>query len=239
MIEAFLTEQLKRSGLTQTEYAEVLIRLLDYGVICRDESQVEATLYDRYLQCADLVEDYLRVLGMRVQHDRTFAFVRLYPPGARVPGMIDDETTPFNSGFRQRPNQQEVAAILVLRVEYEKALREGQVDERGRVLLSLEALAIAMNNVLKRQLPETKQERKALFTRLRQLRLIQYNFEDEFESTESWISIQPTITSFVSDEVLQSLDSVRALTNKSDVPAAAPLTHDDNSLFAAPKEEAN
>ena len=64
MIDAFIQEQLKPTGLRQDEYAEVLVRLLDYGVICRDESQVEATLYDRYLLCADLVEDYLAVLGM-------------------------------------------------------------------------------------------------------------------------------------------------------------------------------
>lgn len=237
MIEDYLAEQLKKSGLKQDEYAEVLLRLLDYGVISRDESQVEATLYDRYLQCAELVEDYLRVLGMRLQHDRQFAFVRLYPPGASVPGLLDDESTPFNGGLRQRPSQAEVAVILVLRVEYEKALREGQVDERGRVLISLEALAIALNNLLKRNLPEGKLERKQLFTRLRQLRLVHYNLEDDLESSESWLSIQPSITSFVSAEVLQSLESVQALTSgeelePEDLDANTHNTPDPDSLFA-------
>ena len=204
-IEEFLTEQLKPSGLKQEEYSEVLIRLLDYGVIGRNESQVEATLYDRYVQCEQLVEDYLRVLGMRVAHDRQFAFVRVYPPGSQVPGLMDDENTPFNGGFRQRPTQQEVAVILVLRVEYEKALREGQVDDKGQVFISIEALAIALNNLVKRNLPEGKQERKTLFARLRQLRLIQFNLEDELDSDESWLCIQPTIMSFVSQAVLDTL----------------------------------
>jgi hypothetical protein len=48
-------------------------------------------------------------------------------------------------------------------------------------------------------------ERRQLFRRLRQLRLVQYNSEDDMDSEESWLSIQPAITSFVTDEVLRSL----------------------------------
>ncbi|HEY7886013.1 MAG TPA: DUF4194 domain-containing protein, partial [Cellvibrionaceae bacterium] len=187
MLDNYLTEQLQPLNLSGEEFSEILIRLLDYGVLCRDENQTEAALYDRYLQCARLVEDYLAVIGMRIQHDRQFAFVRVYPPGAIIPGMADDDSSPFNSGFRVRPSQQEVMVILVLRTEYQKSLREGQVDEKGRAMLSLEGLAIAMNNLLKRSLPEGLVERKNLFRRLRQLRLIQFNVDDELDSDESWI----------------------------------------------------
>jgi len=205
LIENFLKEQLHSSNISLKEYSEILIRLLDYGVISRNESQIEATLYDRFLLCTSLVEDYLAILGVRLQHDQHFNFIRVYPPGADVPGMVDEETSPFNSGFRSRPSQQEIAVILVLRAEYEKALREGLVDENGCVLLSLEGLAIAINNLLKRSLPENQGERKNLLRRLRQLRLIQYINEDDLDNEESWVSIQPAITSFVSDEVLNSL----------------------------------
>lgn len=205
MIDAFLEEQLTTSGLSRTEFSEVLVRLLDYGVISRDESQIEASLYDRYQLCADLVEDYLAVIGVRIQHDRQFAFVRIFPPGAEVPGMTDLDSAPFNNGFRSKPSQQEVALILVLRTEYEKSLREGQVDEKGRAMLSMEGLAIAMHNLLKRALPEGQMERKTLFRRLRQLRLVDFNGDDEMDSEESWLCIQPSITSFVTDEVLDTL----------------------------------
>lgn len=205
MLDDYLTEALAPMHVSRQEFSELMIRLLDYGVLCRDESQTEAQLYDRYLQCATLVEEYLSVIGVRLFHDRQFAFVRVFPPGAEVPGAPDDDASPFNSGFRVRPSQQEVAVILVLRAEYQKSLREGQVDEKGRAMLSLEGLAIAMNNLLKRSLPEGLVERKHLFRRLKQLRLIQYHLEDELDSDESWISIQPSITSFVSDEVLQTL----------------------------------
>jgi Domain of unknown function (DUF4194) len=205
MLNTVFEQALKALNITQDEFSELLIRLLDYGVITREESQVESVLYDRYLQCAELVEDYLSVIKVRIQHDRKFCFVRVFPPGAVVPGMPDDEHSPFNSGFRIKPTQQEVAVILTLRVEYEKSLREGQVDDKGCVMLPLEGLAIALKNLLKRSLPENLGERKNTFKRLRQLRLIQFNSEVDLDSPESWISIQPSITSFVSDEVLAQL----------------------------------
>lgn len=206
-----IEEGLSELGINADEFSELLIRLFDYGVLCRDESQIEALLYDRYLQCSDLVEDYLRVIKIRIQHDSRFFFVRIFPPGAVVPGMADDDHSAFNNGFRQRPSQQEVALILVLRVEYEKALRDGQVDDKGCVLLALEGLAIAYKNLLKRPLPDTASERKTLFKRLRQLRLIRYDTEHELDFGEGWISIHPSITRFVNDEVLLNLSSSEGL----------------------------
>jgi len=174
-------------------------------MINRDESQIEATLYDRYIQCAEWVEAYLSVMHVTIQHDRKFCFVRVYPPGAVVPGMLSPDDVPFNQGLRTKPSQQEVAVILVLRVEYEKALREGQIDEKGCVMLPLESLAIALKNLLKRALPDSQNERKAIFRHLRQLRLISFNHESDLDLEDSWLKIQPAITSFVSDEVLSQL----------------------------------
>jgi hypothetical protein len=204
-IDDLLQEQLKPSGISSAEFSELLIRLLDYGVIARDDSQVEATLYDRFLRCAEVVEDYLAVIGARLQHDRRFNFVRVFPPGAEVPGLADEVDRPFTNGFRARLSQQDVAVILVLRTEYEKSLREGQVDEKGRAMISLEGLAIAMHNLLKRSLPEAQGERRQVFRRLRQLRLVQFSAEEDLDNPESWLSIQPSITSFVTDEVLSTL----------------------------------
>ncbi len=44
----FIEQKLEKQGLETRELSELLIRLLDYGVICRDESQIEQQLYDRY-----------------------------------------------------------------------------------------------------------------------------------------------------------------------------------------------
>ena len=223
-----IAEGLSEQGISAEEFSELLIRLLDYGVLCRDESQIESQLYDRYLQCSELVEDYLSVIKMRIQHDSRFCFVRIFPPGAVVPGLADDDHSAFNSGFRQRPSQQEVALILVLRVEYEKALRDGQVDDKGCVMLALEGLAIAYKNLLKRPLPDTAVERKNIFKRLRQLRLIRYNTEQELDFAEGWISIHPSITRFVNDEVLVNLSSPEELEQNSHDEITSPVQQDNS-----------
>ena len=85
-----LDRHLDQAGITRNEYSELLIRLLDYGVLCRDESQTEQLLYDRFVRIAEPVEEYLALIGVRVQHDSRFNFVRLFPPGAQVPGLADE-----------------------------------------------------------------------------------------------------------------------------------------------------
>lgn len=205
MLKEWIEQQLKGKAVSVEDFTEVLLRLLDYGVICRDESQVEQRLYDRFVQAEALVEEYLELLAMRLDHNRRFCFVRLFPPGASVPGLQDEDQQPFSGGLRARLNQAEVALVLVLRIEYAKQLREGKVDENGCVLVSQEALTIAFSNLLKRTLPENLTERRALFRRLRQLRLIHYQQEDDLDSPEAWLRIRPAITSFVTDEALNAV----------------------------------
>ncbi|GAB3270103.1 DUF4194 domain-containing protein [Parahaliea aestuarii] len=199
-----LDDALEARGLGAEQFSELMIRLLDHGVLCRDESKREAELYDRYLQVPDLVEDYLAVLRVRLLHEPRFHSLRLFPPGAEVPGLADTGDS-FNSGLRERLNQQEVALILVLRAEYDKALREGQIDELGQAVLPLEAVSLASKNLLGRALPEAATERRALFRRLRQLRLIRSAGDEALEDGESWLTIRPDITSLVTDAVLAEL----------------------------------
>ena len=200
-----IDKQLEKNGISTNELSELLIRLMDYGVLCRDESQREQLLYDRYLRLENLVTDYLSMLRIRIQHDTRFQFIRLYPPGSEIPGMVDENDPPFKSGMRSRLNKSEVELVLVLRSQYEKSLREGQVDENGCATLSLEALNIALKNLLKRTLPNNITQRKDLFRTLKQLRLIQYRKDEDIESGEAWIRIRPMIISYVSDQVLDAL----------------------------------
>jgi len=206
-----ISQRLDELNISQKEFSELLIRLLDYGVLNRDESQVEAILYDRFIQCADVVEDYFKFIHLTLLHDRTFRFVRVFPPAAEIPGIADDDTamdSPFQNGFRTKPSQAAIAVILVLRVEYEKALREGKVDQNGSVLIPIEELSITLQNLLKQGLPSTQSERNAIFRQLRQLRLIRYNTESDLsleQGQDSWIQIEPSITSFVTQTMLDQL----------------------------------
>jgi hypothetical protein len=206
MLTDTLIQHLEKSGISWEEYQELCLRLLNFGVLCRDESQIEQQLYDRYLRISDLVDEYLAVVGIQVFHDRRFAYLRLYPPGAQVPGMDDAPDNAFSSGLRTRLKQDEVALLLVLRQQYDKALREGQVDDAGFVTESIESIGIAMRNFLGRSLPEKLTDRKRVFERLRKLRLIKYRHEDDLVTSEAGLKIHPMIVAFVSEDAIAALD---------------------------------
>lgn len=228
MIEQALEEALTQCRLTRNEFSELLVRLLDYGVICRDESNVETVLYDRFQRCESLIREWIAPLGLRLQHDSRFQFIRVYPPGAEVPGLPDQEE-PHHGGFRARLTQQEVAAILVLRVEYDKSLREGQVDDQGCVALTLEALELGMRNLLKMSLPDKHVERKQLLKKLRQLRLIQFQGEDSDVVVDILLRVRPTIAQFVSESALEQLLTESEETD-ADSERLTPVS-EDHSLF--------
>ncbi|NVJ51863.1 MAG: DUF4194 domain-containing protein [Gammaproteobacteria bacterium] len=203
LIEDVLTP----TKISLDEFQELIVRLMNYTVLTRTESATEEALYDRFVRIESLVVEYLEVMKIRTYHDSHFQYVRLYPPSAEVPGIADSEDSNYSGSLRQRLNQNEVALTLILRLQYDKALREGKIDDNGYALESLESISIAMKNMLKRSLPEKLTERKKLFQKLRQLRLIQFRQEEEFESGETWIKVHPMIVTFVSEAALELLDA--------------------------------
>lgn len=205
MLAECLQAELERKAVSLEEFRELCLRLLNYGVLCRAESQTEQQLYDRYLRIEPLVEEYLHLMGVAVFHERRFAYLRLYPPGAHVPGMDDTEQNAFGGGLRARLRQDEVALLLVLRLQYDKALREGQLDDAGYVSESMESLGIAMKNLLGRSLPDKVTERRRIFNRLQQLRLIRFHQDDDIDTAEAWLRIHPMIVSFVTDDAINAL----------------------------------
>lgn len=234
-LQETLLEQLSAVNLTHSDWLELIQRLLDYGVLCRDESRIEADFYDRFVRIEAMVDDYLALMGVRLHHDSRFQYVRLIPPGARVPGLEDETDTPFNGGLRARLLQHEVAVILTLRTEYDKSLREGKVDESGCVSLSIEALALSLKNLLLRSLPDNQIERRQLFKRLRQLRVIRFGADADLLNGDSWIKIRPMVVHLVNNELLDQLRSSVAVADAvrqggAEVPGAAKLPADDTPV---------
>lgn len=201
----FLQSQLEKLDVSEAEFQDLIIRLLNYSVIVRSESQTEENLFDRLVRCQQLVEDYLAIMGIRLLLDTRFEYARIYPPSSDIPGIKEAEDNAWNGSLRQRLSQYEVALVLVIRAQYEKALREGKIDENGYALDSIESITIAAKNLLGRNLPEKFTERKKLFMRLRQLKLIDYRADEAFESNEGWIKIHPMIITFVSHSAVDAL----------------------------------
>lgn len=217
MLEA-LEQQLDALGITLAEFSELSIRLLDYGIISRDDSQVEQQLYDRLVRCEALLVDYFAVLRIRLMHDKQFHFVRLYPPGAEVPGLPSQEMIQ-GAPLRQRPSQNEVALILVLRTLYDQGLREARLDEQGIVATTVENVGITLRNLMGRSLPENITERRQLWRRLRQWRLIRMAEDAVLDPVDAVLHIRPTIVSLVSDAVLQQLEQPGPVPVSEDMPA--------------------
>lgn len=201
----YLEQRLENSAVTLDELRELLVRLLNYGILSRDESQTERELYDRFLRIEEPVRELLDLFGIGLQLDHRFEYLRLLPPGAQIPGMEGAAEQAFAGSLRARLTQQEVALLLVLRVQYDKALREGKLDEGGFVAESFESLGIAMKNLLGRPLPDKVTERRRLFQHLKQLRLIDFRQEEDIDSGESWLRIHPMIVDFVGEGALGAL----------------------------------
>jgi hypothetical protein len=198
---AVLNPALNDANISFDAWRELLMRLLDYGVLCRSESQIEQELYDRLVRIEPLLHDYLALAGLRLQHDSRHEFVRVLPPGADFPGLEGDDL-PY-TGMRSKLSQHEIALALVLRIEYDKALKEGQIEDGGEVLVPLESVVLSLKNLLGRDLPEALSERRKLLRGLKQLRLIDFNSDDE--QAEPWLRIRPLIINYVSDSVIDQL----------------------------------
>lgn len=200
-----LSSQLAKHDVSLEQWKELLQRLLDYGVLCREDSLVEADFYDCFIRIEPVVQDYLSLMGISLEHERHFQYVRVCPPNAKLPGQESEHEEGVNTSLRLKLSQHEVAIILVLRAEYDKSLRDGAIDDQGCATLSIEALNLSLKSLLKRSLPEHVHERRQYFRRLRQMRLIHYAAETDLDTGDGWVKVRPTIISIVSNEWLASI----------------------------------
>ena len=206
----YLLQRLEQVGISEYEFQELIIRLINYSVIVRDESQTEQELFDRLIRVRALVEEYLSVMGIQLLIDTRFEYVRVYPPSSEIAGVKEAEDNAWSGSLRQRLTQPQVALVLVIRAQYEKALKEGKIDEKGCAVESIESLTIASKNLLGRNLADKISDRKKIFQRLRQLRLIAFNSDETFDSgpgeiNDGWIKIHPMIITFVSTPAIEAI----------------------------------
>ncbi|HMM77114.1 MAG TPA: DUF4194 domain-containing protein [Gammaproteobacteria bacterium] len=204
-LQDYVERRLEPSAVAPEQLQELLVRLLNYGVLVRDDSQIARELYDRFARIEELVTEILALQAIQLHHDRRFEYVRLYPPGSRTPGMDYAEEQAFGGSLRARLTQHEVAVVLVLRAQYDKAVREGKIDGHGYAAEPLEAIGLAMKKWLNRSLPERLSDRREVFRRLRKLRLIEYREDEDLDQAEAWIRIHPMIVDFVGTDAIQAL----------------------------------
>ena len=64
-IDEFIEQRLESTGITLEEFRGLLIRLVNYGVLERGESQTEQELYDRFVRVEELVGEALSAVRHR------------------------------------------------------------------------------------------------------------------------------------------------------------------------------
>lgn len=198
-----LREKLAVANISMERFREILVRLLSYGVVVRDEDQKEQLLYDDARRIEPLLCDYLEIAGMLLHHDANAQFYRLYGPGANVDGLPEDPLQPVPS-LKARLSVDFVAVAIALRFLYQEKLNQGLIDSQAEAIVSFEDIAATMQVQLKRQLPDGNTARMELLGELRRHRLLRYSSTFSPTDEDAYLAIRPTILGVVSNEALNT-----------------------------------
>ncbi|CAJ8796663.1 Uncharacterised protein [Burkholderia pseudomallei] len=196
-----IDEQLAIANVKRERFREILVRLMAYGVIVRDEDKTEQLLYDDARRVESLLDEYLDFAGFRLHHDRDNRFYRLYAAGAVVDGLPPDVYEPAPS-LRARVSPDFVALALTLRFLYQNKLNADDIQPQGEALVNFEEIAATMQTQLKRALPSSMGDKMALLAELRRHRLLRYAPEFSISDEDALLAIRPTILGVVSNDAL-------------------------------------
>ena len=207
--------ELAARGVQPASFRQIVGRLLGLSILHREDSTLERQLYDDAVRVEGLLIDYFEVAGFRLFHERHQGYFRLYPPGARAPGLPDEDDAIVVEAVRARLSADFVACALALRLLYNEGLRHGSINEHNEALVSVEHLNATMTAHMRRSLP-AKTARDKLFADLKRARLIDFRPDPLVEDADALITIRGTILQFVSDS------AVEALLAEAQQPASAP-----------------
>lgn len=205
MLTNTLLNQLEAQNLRLDRFQEIATRLFAWGIILRDEDGVEQRLYDDARRIEDLLVEYFSLAGFRLLHDTKNEFFRLYAPGAQVPGVPADDADAVAS-LRAKLSADVVASALALRFLYQQGLAEGgsRLTDAGEVLIRFDELAAILHTQIKRPLPESPTERKAILADLKRHRIIQFASTFSMTDEDALIAIRPTILGIIGEDALAS-----------------------------------
>lgn len=196
LLESRLAERTAGS-VSRRRFAEISNRLLAAGILWRDYSKPEQSLYDDATLVEELLREWFDVLGFALTHDVDANLMRLYPPGD------DQEDEEGVKKLRARLSKDVVAAALGLRFLYTEALTGKRELINQELAISLEELSQTLVTLLGTTLPASAAERVQLLRELRKHRLVRFREgEAGFGQMETLLSVLRPILSFVSDEAL-------------------------------------
>lgn len=198
-----LRQDLTDKNLSLQDFSAIAQRLMEYGVIHRDENQTEANLFDQAVRIKGVLVDYFSASGLILRVDESARYLRLYPPAATVPGMLEEETG-SDRNMRAKLDSDTVATVLALAFLYRQGVLEGRMQEGEEVNVTLEDLVTAMETQIKWPLPATREARREIFKTLKAQRLIRTSPELSENTADAGISVRRAILGFVSDSAVEA-----------------------------------
>lgn len=194
-------QDLKQARVAGDAFRTAVHRMLEYGAVVAGDSQPERRIYETITRAFSTFDNYFRLMGCRLFQDRQLEYLRLYPPGARIPGVEDDGFAA--EGLRERLSRIEATTLLSLRFLYEQKMSEGQLDEDQEAAIQLDELTSVMNTTLKQGLPTGSIERQQVLRRLQRLKALRVYAESDLDSPENWLMIRPMILTLVSPDWIE------------------------------------
>jgi hypothetical protein len=183
------------------EFGDLVIALMDRGVICREDSPAEKELYDRYMRCKPMLHDYLDVMGIGVLHNEDFASVRVYAPDANYPGGLPPEEP--SSQMRFSVNADLSAALIICFLLHKQHAAEGRQQEDYSVVVNRDEFYTAHATLLAYDPRPNKTARDEVVRALGRLKAVTYH-SDFFDNDEYPIIIRPLIYDIVLEEAVQA-----------------------------------
>lgn len=191
------------------QFADIIARLANDGVIVSGDSNLETELYDAATQIEDEISDFFGVLGCTLHHNSKLGYFRLYPPAAKSPSVApfagakeaDGETG--GAGLRRRGNPHVSAALLALRAIYQQKIASGDLASGfGEVSTSVEEIYVTMQTRLRREPAQNAPERRHALRELANVwRVIRIPVDSDADDPETRITIRPLIADLISESV--------------------------------------
>lgn len=201
-LNSVIHERLSETTVTDQRFQMIVNRLLDRSIICYGDTKAETDLYNDAIKIVDLLSDFFMIMGCWLVHDTDFHYMRLYPPGADIPGN-ESMFAEDDPALTDKPAQIEVAAILTLYLIHDANIRGGQVDEKGETSISMEEYRLALKNGFNRSFSSPR-EQDDVFKKLKSLKLVRYKSGADLNDGDTWVSIRPTISGLVHAEIVEN-----------------------------------
>jgi len=187
----------------QPSFQAIVWRLLATGVVARHASQKEADLYDRGVEMVEILVDLLAAIGLPFHHDATAQTLRLFAPGAKIPGVTTEHIETY--GRITLPVSADLAAgLIALWLLYREGIERNLLNERGERVVLLEDLDACMVSQLRNSAIQRLTDRRSLLTDFRQLRVARLPESGVYMEVGEALAVQRGILSLIFDTAAEA-----------------------------------